>query len=323
MSEGGDFTPASWAPSSFKDARKAYDTHARRSYDDAAASGKTTKDLLEARLKTKCAKPLIILCDQTGSMGEWPAVIFSKLPYLDHEVSEYLGKDSEVAVGAIGDAQNHETYPLQARPFCRGEELQKRLKELVIEANGGGNNKESYELGLLYALKNVDMPKADHPILILICDEDIYDTITPAHAAQYGIKIKETMTIEEICEGLKEKYGAVYVLRKFYSSQQMNERIRGRWAKMLGNDHVIQLDDPNRAVDVILGILAKESGKIDYFREEFEDRQKDNPEYYPVVYKALETVHGPAPAGGKTKKGPAGKSTMHKPGKGKKSDDLL
>lgn len=330
MSESGDFTPASWAPTDFKSARRSYDAHAGRSYGDAVAAGKDVSAVLEKRLKTNCRKPLIIMCDQTGSMGEWPAVIFSKLPYLDHEVGEYLGKDAEVAFGAIGDAQKGETYPLQARPFSRGEKLQAALKELIIEGKGGGGGDETYELAMLYALKNVDMPKADHPILILIGDEHPYDGVTKEMASRYGIAIDKKMTTEQIVEELKEMYGAVYIVRKPYQDPGMDEQIHARWCKLLGSDHVVFLPDPNRVVDVIFGILGKESGKIDYFREEFEERQKDNPEYHGVVYKALETVHGPAPTSapkgkGKTRKGlpPAGRSTMHKPGKGKKSGDLL
>lgn len=323
MSESGDFTPASWATSDFKSAKRAYDAHARRSYDDATAAGKNISEVLEKRLKTNCRNPLIIMCDQTGSMGEWPAVIFSKLPYLCNEVGVYLGKDAEVAFGAIGDARNNERYPLQARPFGTGEKLLKSLKELIIEGNGGGNSCESYELALVYCLRNVDMPKAVNPVLIMICDEDIYDSITKAHAASYGIEIDKAMKIEEICKGLQEMYGGVYILRKPYGGQQENGRIHARWAAMLGSDHVIDLDDPQRAVDVIFGILAKESGKVDYFRDELEERQK--PAQVKTVYKALETVHGLPPAAGKTRKAlGAGKSTMHRPsGKTKKSGDLL
>ncbi len=325
MSEDGDFTPASWAPSDFKSARRAYDRDAGRSYGDAVATGKPISGVLEARLKTNCRKPLIIMCDQTGSMGEWPAVIFSKLPYLDHEVGEYLGKDAEVAFGAIGDAQKGENYPLQARPFSRGEKLQAALKELIIEGKGGGGGDETYELAMLYCLENVDMPKADHSILILIGDENPYDSVTKAMAAKYGIAIDKAMTTEEIVTELKEKFGAVYIIRKPYQDPGMDEQIHARWCKLLGSDHVVFLPDPNRVVDVIFGILGKESGKIDYFREEFESRQKDNPGYHPVVYKALETVHGSMPVKGATKKGlpPAGKSKMHNPGTGKKSKSLL
>jgi len=323
MSESGDFTPASWADSDFKSARRAYDAHAKRSYDDATAAGKNISEVLEKRLTTNCRRPLIIMCDQTGSMGEWPAVIFSKLPYLCNEVGEYNGKDAEIAFGAVGDARMGETYPLQARPFGQGQKLLQSLKELIMEGKGGSNDCESYELALLYCLMNVDMPKAVHPVLILICDENIYDSITKAHAASYGIEIEKAMKIEEICEGLKEMYGGVYILRKPYGGQQENGRIHARWAAMLGSDHVIDLDDPQRAVDVIFGILAKESGKIDYFRGELEERQ--DPSQVKTVYKALATVHGLPPAAGKPKKllG-AGKSTMHKPpGKTKKSGDLL
>ena len=87
MSESYDYTPATWSSgSSFKDARKSYDAHAGRSYAKAASSGKSHEDMLPRSITTDSPAPVVIVCDVTGSMGEWPATIFSKLPYLDHEM---------------------------------------------------------------------------------------------------------------------------------------------------------------------------------------------------------------------------------------------
>src|SRR5262245_45615202 len=105
MAETSDFTPADWsAGHPFSDARKAYDAHAGRSYADAAAKGVRSADLVPESVTTDSPSPVVILCDVTGSMGEWPATIFSKLPYLDHEAKEYLGEGVEFCFGAIGDA---------------------------------------------------------------------------------------------------------------------------------------------------------------------------------------------------------------------------
>lgn len=93
MSEAGDYTPAPcWSGHNFKSARRAYDDVVDRSYNDAVSKGVDRGDLVPDSLTTDCEAPLVIVCDVTGSMGEWPATIFSKLPYLEFEAKEYLGE---------------------------------------------------------------------------------------------------------------------------------------------------------------------------------------------------------------------------------------
>jgi hypothetical protein len=83
MSESGDYSPGVWKGHDFASARRSYDAYVGRSYGDAVSAGKGTKDLIAENVETKSSAPLVIVVDETGSMGDWPATIFSKLPYLD------------------------------------------------------------------------------------------------------------------------------------------------------------------------------------------------------------------------------------------------
>jgi hypothetical protein len=70
-------------------------------------------------------------------------------------------------------------------------------------------------------------------------------------------------------------------------------------------------------VDVIFGILAKETNKIDYFKDEIEGRQR--PDQVDTVYKSLKTIHAlPAEV-----KDSGGKSVFRNPVKGNKTKRLL
>ena len=156
MSESGDYSPGAWSGHDFASARRSYRDHASMSLNKAVSRGVACKDLVPDSLSTKSENPLVIITDQTGSMGEWPATMFSKLPYLEHEAkTEYLGEDVEISWGAIGDAHNDEQYPLQARPFTKGKDLGKKLEELVIEGNGGGANQENYKLSARCSVRTV------------------------------------------------------------------------------------------------------------------------------------------------------------------------
>jgi len=324
MSESGDYSPGAWSGHDFKSARAVYDRHAGRSYDDAVSAGKTAKDLVPDKLETKSTCPLVIACDVTGSMGEWPATIFSKLPYLDHEArTEYLGEDTEISFAAVGDAFADQ-YPLQARPFDKGTAMKKRLTELVIEGNGGGSTEESYELAALYYARRTTMPNANRPVMIFIGDESPYSSVSPELAKRLaGVSLQSTLSTEDIFRELKQRF-EVYLIQKPYGHSTFNSndgttrRVHNDWAKLLGEDHIAQLPEAGRVVDVIFGILAQVAGRVDYFREELEARQlpdKGGKAKVDTVYKSLATVHGTP--GKSVPKLTAGHSTLHARSKGR------
>ncbi|MBI5148208.1 hypothetical protein HZA33_00845 [Candidatus Pacearchaeota archaeon] len=297
MSESGDYDPGPWRDRDFKKSKKDYDVHVGRSYDDAVSSGKKVSELVEKRLTTDSEYPLVIACDVTGSMGDWPATIFSKLPYLDIEGKEYLGKTMEISFAAIGDVYSDQ-YPLQVRPFTSGTNLEKRLKELVIEGNGGGQIKESYDLCALYYTKNVEMPKVKHkPVFIFIGDEGLYDFVNKSTARDVaGISLTEKLSTKDVIEELKKKY-SVYLVSKPYGYETLKgdklgedtKTVHSQWVKYLGEDHIAMLPEAGRVVDVIFGILASETSKVDYFKEELTGRQK--PHQVEQVLESLHPIH--------------------------------
>jgi len=295
MSESGDYSPGVWKGHDFASARRTYDAYVGRSYSAAVSAGKGTKDLIAENVKTDSSAPLVIVVDETGSMGDWPATIFSKLPYLENELKEYMGEDAEICFMAIGDAYCNEKYPLQVRPFAKGLELKDRLKELVIEGGGGGQTTETYELAALFAAEKMEIPKAVKPVMIFIGDEQCYDSISPDHAEQLlGIKLEKSLSTAQVFKKLKEKF-SVYLIRKPYGSSSGNtlseedRRITKHWAELLGDDHIANLPEAGRVVDVIFGILAKEANRIAYFEHEIEDRQ--SADQVKTVYKSLATIH--------------------------------
>lgn len=313
MSETADYSPGDWKGYDFGAARQAYDKHAGRAYDIAKAANKTALEMVPKSLKTDSKAPVVILCDVTGSMGDWPATIFSKLPYLDNEAKEYLGPDYEISYAATTDQDDE--YPLQVRDFVKGRKMEEELKQFVIGGGAGPEGAhEAYELSALYYARNVEMPKAQHPILIYISDEHFHKSIDPSLAKYAHVDLESKMTTKKVFEELRKKF-AVYCIRKPYGSE--DRQIVKEWAEVLGDDHMAELPSADRVVDVIFGILAKETNKIDYFRDEIEGRQK--PDQIDTVYKSLKTIHAlPAEV-----KDSGGKSVMHTHMKGSKTKRLL
>ena len=317
MAETADYTPGDWKGHDFTAARKTFDAHAGRSYTEATTSGKTAKDCVPDGLTTDSESPLIVVCDVTGSMGVWPGVIFSKLPYLDIEGKEYLGPTMEISFAAVGDAPQGDLYPLQVQEFGKGTVLSDNLKKLIVEGKGGGDACESYELAALYYARKVQMPNATRkPIIIFIGDEGAHEFVMKSAAADANVRITTSIVdTTAIFEELRRKY-SVYIIRKRYDG---NEAIvQAQWEKLVGADHVVPLQAPERVVDVIFGILAQETDRVAYFREELEGRQE--PDQIATVYKSLATVHKLPPASKAPPK--KGRSVMHLP-EGKKTKGLL
>jgi hypothetical protein len=320
MSESGDYQPAPWAAThDFKSARALYDKHAGRSYADATAANVKAGDLVPASIKTESGHPLLIRCDVSGSMGGWPNTIFEKLGYFDHELrTEYMSDDVEVSFGAISDTSDE--YPLQVQPFVRDKGLQEALKKLVITGGGSGPGDycEAHAVSAVYDLHNVHMPQSlITPPLIIITDEKPYDHVSKTDAKEFAkATIGGALTATAIYAKLMKRY-SVYVIQKPYGDEHLRgdtlsgvtKRVHDRWMEIVGVERIALLPEARRVVDVIFGILAAETGRIDYFRKEIEARQQ--PGQVKQVYEALTTVHQLSPGNKSVKKLPPGGSTLH------------
>lgn len=308
MSEmGGSYDPGPWQGWDYSAARKSHvDITAGRGYAKPAApipasSSANHKPALHAEevpknLKTEAISPLAIIVDGTGSMGVFPETIFKKLPLLDDGVKDYL-EGCEISYAMIGDAACDQ-YPLQIQSFGTGKQMVKALNKLVIEGGGGGNQVESYDLAAAYYAHNVEMPKAVRPILIFICDEGVYPNIDRAWAKKFAnVDLEKAQSATSLFDQLKTKY-SVYCIRKHYENAGpaldgdkligSNFHIHQQWEKLLGADQVVILNDPARVVDVILGLLAHETGKMDFFKKEITFRQK--PEQVKTVMKTMASL---------------------------------
>jgi hypothetical protein len=222
-------------------------------------------------IATDSKHPLVIAVDVTGSMDEWPGIIFEKLPLLYGEVKRYL-PDVEISFAAIGDAFS-DSHPLQVCPFGAGKALDDRINALYPEGGGGGTAQESYELAGHYYLTRCDMPKATKPILIFTGDEGFYDLEAKTVSDVLGTPGVSRPGIEVMKE-LAKKFDT-YILRKRYQNGASDEdaRIQKQWKEALGDDRVIQIQDPRRIVDCIIGIVSAAAGRFDDYTTRLSQRQ--------------------------------------------------
>jgi len=263
-------------------------------------------------------------------MGAWPATMFSKLPYLEHEAKEYFGDDIEFAWGAVGDYQ-YDSYWFQVQPFSKEAEIKDTLGKIVVEGGGGGDVQESYAHGALYCARNIEMSNAVNPILIMIGDEGFHDRISKEDAKTMHVDIEgRSIRAKEVFEELHRKF-STYLIRKPYHGNSFpddlsemsigEKRIEEQWLDVFSEDRIIRLPNAERVVDSIFGIFAKETGRFDYFKEELEDRQR--PDQVDTVFKSLKTVHMDELGDGSPKLLKSGNSKIHGMTKGKKTKPLM
>jgi hypothetical protein len=88
-------------------------------------------------MTSRAKNPIVVAVDVTGSMGNFPKVIYDKLPMFYGQImmQGYLEEPS-ISFAAIGDV-HHDRAPLQVTPFAEGAEIDENHKKIGIE-NGGG-----------------------------------------------------------------------------------------------------------------------------------------------------------------------------------------
>ncbi len=249
-----------------------YSNFGASSYSESKLRSSTLHPSMEANgkfLVSKTKTPIIIVLDVTGSNINFARVVYDKLPMFYGQIEQkgYL-KDFDIAICAVGDAYcDH--YPLQIGSFAKGIELDSWIEKLVLEGNGGGQRKESYELAAYYLVKNTRFAPGSKPIVFFIGDEKPYPSVNRSQANKFGIEYNEDGV--NAFSLLREKVDEnVFMLLNKYNGERFEYDITSCWQELLAPEHVIKIREEKSVVDLMLGIISMisetrtlESYKID------------------------------------------------------------
>jgi len=226
---------------------KSHSDTSQRHYDNVRKVDKSVLPSGDRRISTDVKHPIIISLDVTGSMGENTMIVYDKMPVFWGQLEQkgYL-PEGEIAVSfsAVGDAYTDEA-PLQVTPFEKGLAIDKWLKKIWLEGNGGGQTMESYDLCALFYLTKASFENMEKGFFFFICDEGPYPELDG----------KET---KEIFQGLSDLF-EVYVLHLIYNNGADEKRIIHDWRQIYG-ERFLLLKDPKAVVDTMLGIIAMRMG---------------------------------------------------------------
>ncbi len=271
---------------SFKKSRKSYDSAVKTTLQSTDnKKSKAVYTFKSQTLETKSKYPIIIGIDTTGSMAEWPKIFFEKLPLLYKEAIKYF-PDCEISFQAINDyLADGSDVALQPTPFGKGPQLDELITQLYPVGGGGGNGGESYEIFALYNSYLKAEGNQIKPIAIILGDEPLFES-TPKEVSKHfefnSIKTKE------IFKKLHEKCD-VYLIRKpYYGLGEEDEPVIKNWIEygLMKRERIINIEEPKRVVDVILGILSILTNKTEIFEKELIDRQNKD-----QVKEVLTSIH--------------------------------
>jgi hypothetical protein len=236
---GGGFDYGSYTPA----AQKAF---SNSHLDDAVVPRGRT-------LTCGAKSPVVVAMDVTGSMGDWSKVIYDKMPMFFGQimVQGYL-QDPAISFCAVGDAYSDKA-PIQVCDFAAGDKLDGWLTKLWLEGNGGGQDKESYNLAAYAYARHCELTAPEMPFFFFTGDEGIYPVVEKGHILQwFGVDEPDAKTSDVFAE-LNKKFH-VFLVHKDYGSN--DAKVVAQWKKVINPERILVLQDPKAVVDVMLGAIA-------------------------------------------------------------------
>jgi hypothetical protein len=273
------------------------DIRDKRDVDLAAAAGSAYQGTASQGLPPPVGKtvrsesptPLVFAVDVTGSMGEWPKIIFNKLPVLYNEAKLWL-PEIDISFAAVGDAYC-DRYPIQVCDFAKDRDLEQHINSIFPEGGGGGQHRESYELMAYYYARHCDLPKAQKALFVFCGDEGFYEKLRRQQIQTLvGDNLQEDPDAYAVFEELGKKF-EVYNLRVKYNDDKLETEIRAQWQRAIGAQRVLRLEDPRRIVDCILGLTALVANEYEQFQDRLAKRQTGE-----QVEQVIKTLHPLLPA---------------------------
>jgi len=220
---------------------------------------------------------MLIWLDVTGSNIEAARIVHSKLPNLQAYLQQGdFCSDPQINVSAVGDATSDE-FPLQFGQYESDNRLDEQIAAVILEGNGGGQKRETYELGAYMAARHVHQEPYElygkKGFVFFIGDEMPYMTIqndyTRGHYRGSGHTL-QSLTGDTLGEPLSTAVVFAELMEKnhvFFLFQEQGayrkSEIVPAWEGLIGAERVVSLDKPELVVEVIAALVARFEGGLD------------------------------------------------------------
>lgn len=213
-----------------------------------------------------------VLFDVTGSMGNIPRVLQSKLPKLYNLLLEkgYV-EHPQILYGAIGDAFT-DHIPLQVGQFESDNRADEALENILLEGGGGGQGRESYAIGAHFMADHTYTDcfakRGKKGYLFFIGDERVYHS-TPARQITdiVGDGREFDLDARTVFKRLQEKWEVYFLFAADSPTYQASDVMPDRgaeagWKTLLGENALV-LDDSEAVCETIALTIGLREGVMD------------------------------------------------------------
>jgi hypothetical protein len=210
---------------------------------------------------------IAVLFDVTGSMGTVPRRLQEKLPeLLGLLLRKGYVEHPHIMFGAVGDA-TCDRAPLQIGQFEADNRMDDDLGKIYLEGGGGGQMRESYELGMYFMARHTSIDclekRGKRGYLFMIGDELAYPKVSRRQVRQVigGEGMPEDIHVEQILRELQRKYDVYFIIPEgaYHSG---NRKLKDFWQGLLGQ-HVLYLDDLDAVSETIALTIGLAEEAID------------------------------------------------------------
>ncbi len=207
-----------------------------------------------------------MLFDVTGSMGNVPRTLQTKLPdLLGLLLRKGYVRDPHILFGAVGDA-TCDRAPLQIGQFEADNRMDDDLGKILLEGGGGGQMRESYELAMYFMARHTAIDcfekRGKRGYLFMIGDELAYPKAKRREIAKViGDERAEDVPIADLVRELQRKYDVYFIIPEgaYHSGSR---ELTDFWRKLLGQN-VLYLDDLDAVCETIALTIGLAEDAID------------------------------------------------------------
>lgn len=209
-----------------------------------------------------CSTPIILGVDVTGSMGVYAEKLaiegLGKL--VDGILTRKPVTDPHIMAMAIGDVFCDQA-PLQASQFESDIRIAEQLTGLYLEAGGGGNGFESYDIPWLFAATKTSTDawekRQKKGYIFTIGDEPPPDATVSAYQLNqlFGSGFETGYTPAQMLAMAQERYQVFHVIVEQGSHyRHSGADVTAKWQKLLGA-RALHLSDANYLSEVIISAM--------------------------------------------------------------------
>jgi len=211
---------------------------------------------------------IVFALDVTGSMGEIPKrLAHRELPHFMKILVDCNVADPQLMFVAVGDA-TCDRAPLQVGQFESTAELMDQwLTWSFLEAGGGGQNTESYELAMYFLAQHTDMDcvrkRKKRGYLFMTGDELPYPSVSRHQVDTIlGDTLDEDIPVAHVVAAVQKTFEPFFLVPEL----DRRERCERAWRDLLG-DRVICMEGAGDTCFVAAGLVALTEGAVKNLEE--------------------------------------------------------